>query len=59
MLWAERADKKKLDRRNKYLAYVITWIEKDPMKRDYARINNLKWFEFFTQEEFDEWYYRT
>ena len=56
MTWAEKADKKKLDRRNKYLAYVITWIEKDPLKRAYAKTNRLRFFEFFTKEEFDTWY---
>lgn len=56
LLWAERADKKKLDRRNKYLAYVHTWAERDPMKRACASRNKLNWFEFFTFEDFLAWY---
>lgn len=56
LFWAERADRKKLDKRNKYLAYVHTWVERDPMKRECARKNKLKWFEFFTLEDFMKWY---
>jgi hypothetical protein len=54
--WAELADLKKIDKRNKYLAYIATWVEKDPLKRKVAKINNLNWFEFFNLEQFNEWY---
>ena len=54
--WAELADLKKIDKRNKYLAYIATWVERDPLKRKVAKINNLKWFEFFTIKQFNEWY---
>lgn len=55
LFWAERADRKKLDKRNKYLTYIHTWVERDPMKRECARKYKLKWFEFFTLEEFMAW----
>lgn len=54
--WAKKADKKKIDRRNKYLAYIAIWVENDPLKRKVAKNNDLNWFEFFTIEEFDKWY---
>lgn len=38
-------------------AYAVkTWTEKDPLKRETARRNNLKYLEFFNIKEFMEWY---
>ena len=55
-LWIERAEKRKLDKRNKYLGYIETWTVKDVLKRNTAKLNNLKYLEFFTKKEFDNWY---
>lgn len=57
LYWVEKADMRKLDRRNKYLAYVHTWVERDPMKRECAKKYKLNWFEFFTLDDFMKWYY--
>lgn len=55
-LWAERAKKKNLDKRNKYLAYIFTWTERDVLKRETAKKNRLNWLEFFNEKDFDEWF---
>ena len=34
------------------------WTEKDVSKRNTAFNNNLKWIEFFTEEEFNKWFYK-
>lgn len=54
--WIEKAEQRKLDKRNKYLGYIETWTQKDPLKRQTAKQNNLNWIEFFTLKEFDNWY---
>lgn len=35
---------------------LSTWIISDPIKRMTALVNNLNWLEFFTMEQFMEWY---
>ena len=41
---------------NAYLQYIHTWTVTDPLKRQTAKENNLNWIEFFTLEEFIEWF---
>lgn len=57
MYWVEQADKKPLDKRNKYLSYILTWIENDPIKRGIVKKNELNYLEFFTLDQFNEWYF--
>lgn len=35
---------------------INVWTVRDPLKRETARKNNLNWIEFFTMDEFMEWY---
>ncbi len=39
-----------------YKNAIKTWTTKDPLKRNTARKNNLNWIEFFTIDQFMEWY---
>lgn len=39
-----------------FLSTINTWTVRDPLKRKTAKDNNLKWKEFFTEEEFMKWY---
>lgn len=50
-LWKERA------RTSKYYQNAIeVWTKRDPMKRETAKKNNLNWIEFFTMDEFNNWF---
>lgn len=42
--------------RNRYSNAIEVWTIKDPLKRETARKNGLNWLEFFTMEEFMEWF---
>ena len=39
-----------------YLNFIHTWTVTDPMKRQYVKENNLNWIEFFTLQDFINWY---
>lgn len=39
-----------------YNCAINTWTIRDPLKRKTAKENNLNWVEFFTVEEFNEWF---
>lgn len=39
-----------------YQQAIRVWTETDVEKRKVAKLKNLKWFEFFTMEEFEKWY---
>lgn len=39
-----------------YDGAIETWTMRDPLKRETAKKNNLNWLEFFTIEEFLNWY---
>ena len=39
-----------------YLGYLKVWTVTDPLKRQIAKDNNLKWIEFFNMNQFMEWY---
>lgn len=39
-----------------YLKAVNDWTVRDPIKRQIAKENNLNWKEFFTMEQFMNWY---
>ena len=49
--WKEKAKKSKF-----YKNAIETWTIRDPKKRNMAIENNLNWIEFFTFEEFMNWY---
>lgn len=46
--------------KSKYSKYykiaINVWTVRDPLKRQIAKNNNLNWIEFFTFNEFKEWY---
>lgn len=45
------------NKNNKFYKNAIkTWTKRDPLKRETARKNNLNWIEFFTMDQFMEWY---
>ena len=60
-LWQERA-KEKLKggngRTTQYTGYIRQWTKTDPKKREIAKKNGLNWIEFFSLDEFMEWYER-
>lgn len=39
-----------------YKSAIEVWTIRDPLKRKTAKDNNLNWIEFFTMEEFLNWY---
>ena len=39
-----------------YNKAISTWTIKDVLKRETAKKNNLNWIEFFSMNEFMEWY---
>lgn len=39
-----------------YFSYIETWTNRDPMKRQIAKDNNLNYIEFFTLKQFMNWY---
>lgn len=41
---------------NFYNLAIETWTKRDPLKRETAKKNNLNWIEFFTMDQFMEWY---
>lgn len=43
-------------RKNMYKIAIEVWTIRDPLKRETARKNNLNWIEFFTLDEFMNWY---
>lgn len=49
--WEDKAKTSK-----NYQNAIHTWTVRDVKKRNVARENNLNWLEFFTMEEFMEWY---
>lgn len=50
-LWKGKA------RTSKYYQNAIeVWTKRDPMKRETAKKNNLNWIEFFTVDEFNNWF---
>ena len=55
----EQQEKVKLweSKNTKYYKNAIkTWTIIDPLKRNTAKINNLKWIEFFNMNEFMKWF---
>lgn len=42
--------------KNQYSDAIYIWTKRDPLKRETAKLNNLKWIEFFTFNEFIEWF---
>ena len=39
-----------------WLNNIKVWTIKDVKKREVAKVNNLNYFEFFSQKEFNSWY---
>ena len=48
--------KSKAKPRNRYEQAVNVWTKRDPLKRQIAKENKLNWIEFFTIEEFENWF---
>ena len=42
--------------KNQYEKYIKIWTISDPLKRKIAKENNLNWLEFFSLNEFMNWY---
>ena len=57
-LWLRRSQEINIfgQKKRAYKGFLTTWIKRDPLKRKTAKENKLNWFEFFTLEEFDEWF---
>ena len=51
--WQERSKP-----RNMYESAINVWTNRDVKKREYAKDNALNWIEFFTLEEFENWFYK-
>ena len=49
--WREKAKNS-----NYYKQAVFVWTNRDPLKRQTAKDNNLNWIEFFSLNEFLDWY---
>lgn len=49
--WQEKAKNS-----NYYKQAVFVWTNRDPLKRQTAKDNNLNWIEFFSLNEFLDWY---
>lgn len=49
--WKEKAITSK-----QYQSSIKTWTKSDPLKRKTAIENNLNWLEFFTIEDFEQWF---
>lgn len=49
--WIEKAKTSKA-----YVDAIKTWTVRDPLKRETAKKNNLNWLEFFTLDEFNQWF---
>jgi len=56
--WTHKASQEnfKKDKKDLYKVAIHTWTYKDPQKRQTAKENNLNWIEFFTIEDFEDWY---
>lgn len=48
--WKEKFDK------NTFKRAFNVWTISDPLKRETAKKNNLKWLEFFTVSDFNDWF---
>lgn len=59
LIWKQKAkEKEKLsNKKSKYSRYIEVWTVRDPLKRKTAKDNGLNWLEFFTMDEFMQWYY--
>lgn len=49
-------DKWKAKNRKTYDQAITVWTVRDPLKRQTAKNNNLNWIEFFSMNQFMEWY---
>lgn len=49
-------EKNTVGKRNRYANAIEVWTIRDPLKREIAKKNNLNWLEFFTLDEFINWY---
>ena len=41
-----------------YETAINVWTNRDVKKREYAKNNTLNWIEFFSLEEFENWFYK-
>lgn len=56
--WLKKSKQPSKNKRiKKVYDYAIrTWTFTDPLKRQIAKENNLNWIEFFTMEQFMDWF---
>jgi len=56
--WLRRAELReaKIGKESRYRGFIDTWTVRDPKKREISRKNNLNWIEFFTLNQFIQWY---
>ena len=52
----EKLEKWKSKNKKYYENAIYVWTDLDVRKRETAKENNLNWLEFFTLEEFEEWF---
>lgn len=57
-IWKNKAKENnfKQIRKNYYLNAIQVWTIRDPLKRQIAKENSLNWIEFFSMDQFMEWY---
>ena len=48
--------KEKINSSSYYQNAIKVWTKTDPLKRKVAKENGLNWIEFFTMNEFVQWY---
>ena len=56
--WLKRSQETNFKNKKKdaYKLYLHVWVIRDRKKRKTAKQNNLNWIEFFTLEEFENWF---
>ena len=56
--WIKKSEEINLrgNKKDQYSKYVEVWTKKDPEKREIARKNKLNWIEFFSLEDFNNWF---
>jgi len=56
--WKQKAEKieNKTGKKSQYTDAIDTWTRRDPLKRQTAVANYLNWYEFFTFQDFVDWF---
>lgn len=55
-IWKKKSQEIRYDgkKKDKYVAFIHTWTIRDTIKREWGK--DINWLEFFTMEDFMEWY---